>query len=1728
VTPFAVFSPEVAAGAAAAAVGVPLLIHLLFRKRYQVVPWAAIRFLLVAERRHRRRIDQWLLLVLRVLALLLPLFAMVAATKWAEPLWQSIRPGAIEPPKAPQTHHVIVLDASLSMTARGENDKSRFEKAVEQAERLIESAQQGDGFTLLVLARGVEAIGDGVSNEPHLVRAELRKVKPTHEPSDTAAALPAVFDALGRGAAYPRQQVTFLTDRQRSGWANVVPRPDTDLSETAKKVFRRSDVDVVVVDLAAADADNLAVTDVKLRDALAFVDSPGVLTATITNHGRTEKRDVVVQLLVGRPDAPDKLAVVEQQPVKAIAGGGRWNLTFGQQGQIRFREKGLHVLQVKLLEHDVLPADDERAVALVVRDALRAVIVEGTPEPAGSGQGVWGLRRALLPKSESAAFTPARPRIITPDDLFDPVRGDLDNVDCLYLNDLPAPSAKLAAKLDAFLKRGGGVVIGLGPNSASPAGRAAYNRHLFNDGNGVLPGPIGDVVTVAGPNDPGFRLDAEEENYREPPLDFFLDEKVRGGLIMAPFRSYVRLEPPRNNPPTVPSPEPLPEGPARRVLSFVPAGSGDGARSDPALVEWTRHRGRVILFTSSFGEVWNDWPPLPSYLMFHQELLRYAAASPDRHTVRVGEAIEEFYPQVAKDEKPVAALTGPGSLSESLALTTHEGFGVAHFGETRSSGLYRLRVKNNPDRVFAVNLSESASGAGSESDLKRLADADFKTLNPVQLVTDARDAKPTPVRGAESAQEPRPKDHGPMLARVAVMFALLMLVAEMLVAWRMGPSRSAGAGTASGSARPADRKWYVRALTTAAALAPLAAVVFVLGTLAHYERTGELLGFLPQSTLQEVKTWAEVPKAPSGEEIRWGLKREAAFGGSGLTDTQIVTGLAVLGAVLALVVYRLERRVVAGFGRLVAPVLLRAAIFALALFVLLPQLKLTFPRVSLPVVVILIDNSGSMGTVEEFKNAAVRAKAEELFAKAEEVPALAEVPQEHRLKLAQTLLTHPDGDWLERLLKEKKVRVEIRVVSKDQHLLSTVQQPEDLKKAREKIRALQPTGDASRLGEGVESVLKAFRTRSLAAIIMFTDGVTTAGITLPQAAESLVPRAAAPDGEGPEARAAKAKVPLYLVGVGDPWERPDLEIADLRAEDTIPVGDQLVFDARVKARGQFPRGPVTVTLTEKGVPPEKARPATVTINLDPSGNREAGEFVVPVALAHTPKEPGEKTFILEVGTVEGETEKSNNRVERTVLVTDSKRLRVLYIEGYPRYDFRFAKVLLERESERSAGGKGVEVKVVLLGASQGWEKTDKSAYPTGMPTREELFGFDVVVLGDVDPKQLTRASGVFQNLADFVKVRGGGLMFLSGEHGTPAAYADTPLAEVLPVVPSATATPRNPDDATITEGFKPRLTRSGQQHPLFRFSPEDAESAAIWKRLQPLYWYAKDYRRKPNTLVLAEHPDVPAEGGAPGENHPLVIQTYAGTGPVLFLGFDDTWRWRFRNDEEYFDRFWAQSVRVLSQSRVRRVELFVEPKADFRRDEEMTVVVRFPVEAQPPGQTVHVQARWKSKPDPAKKDQERPPVKEGFSDLFLSRVPGPEVRYQAVLPAQLDDGYAERLYHFKLVDPGPQPGRSAPTAAARVLPPLHERERVGLNQSHLEKAAALSQDTPDKAGGRSQRTFYTLADAEKVFDDLKDLRPVPLKESRDPVELWNDPLVYLLVVLLLGSEWLLRKRERLL
>src|SRR5205085_6403709 len=115
----------------------------------------------------------------------------------------------------------------------------------------------------------------------------------------------------------------------------------------------------------------------------------------------------------------------------------------------------------------------------------------------------------------------------------------------------------------------------------------------------------------------------------------------------------------------------------------------------------------------------------------------------------------------------------------------------------------------------------------------------------------------------------------------------------------------------------------------------------------------------------------------------------------------------------------------------------------------------------------------------------------------------------------------------------------------------------------------------------------------------------------------------------------------------------------------------------------------------------------------------------------------------------------NNRIERSVYVREAKLIKVLYVEGYARYEYRFVKNLLERESDRDARNKTIDLKVLLLDADGEYASEDKSAL-ADFPTKEELNGYDVVLFGDVDPKDRKIGASNLQHLADFVKERGGG------------------------------------------------------------------------------------------------------------------------------------------------------------------------------------------------------------------------------------------------------------------------------------------------------------------------------------------------------------------------------------
>ncbi len=411
--PFAVFSPLVAAGGAAVAVALPVVIHLLFRKRYQVVPWAAVRFLVVNERRSRRRVEQWALLAVRALVVLVPLLAMAAATPWAEPLWQAVRAGELEVVgNVPRTHHVLVIDGSLSMSARA-GDRTRFDHALRQAEELVRAGRPGDGFTLVSLDGPPVAVVPRPANDPDKVVAELHALAGSHAPADPAAALALVADVLARSPrAYPRRQVTIFTDLQRSAWGPTLPRSEAGAPGPWRVLAGKADV--ALVDAADADPDNLAVVNVAVSDPLPLVGGGAVVTAAVQNFGRTARGPVGVKLEVVLPEGATRRRPLDRaaedsltRRIDTVAPGEQATVSFVLDGPLRFEDRGLHVLRVRLADGDGLAADDVRSLVVDVRDGLNVVLVDGRADPEPLRRAAGFLSRALAPPGGRAGDSQA-------------------------------------------------------------------------------------------------------------------------------------------------------------------------------------------------------------------------------------------------------------------------------------------------------------------------------------------------------------------------------------------------------------------------------------------------------------------------------------------------------------------------------------------------------------------------------------------------------------------------------------------------------------------------------------------------------------------------------------------------------------------------------------------------------------------------------------------------------------------------------------------------------------------------------------------------------------------------------------------------------------------------------------------------------------------------------------------------------------------------------------------------------------------------------------------------------------------------------------------------------------------------------------------------------------------------------------------------------------------------
>jgi hypothetical protein len=777
-------------------------------------------------------------------------------------------------------------------------------------------------------------------------------------------------------------------------------------------------------------------------------------------------------------------------------------------------------------------------------------------------------------------------------------------------------------------------------------------------------------------------------------------------------------------------------------------------------------------------------------------------------------------------------------------------------------------------------------------------------------------------------------------------------------------------------------------------------------------------------------------KTEAGEGTVWGI--EYAWGWA----PWVTLLFAACAAIFVVAIYLRDHRRDSRPYRLMLAAM-RLVLITIALL-MIAQVTVSLKRTGLPCAAVLIDDSLSMTTVDHYDEKASKTIADRLKR------ARLEGAEASRWSLAQTVLTENRGALLRGIADGHRLQV---------YYLTGVRpsRREDVAGMVKEIRSAAPTGDRTRLGAGVRAVLDELRGTAPAGLVLLTDGINTDGPPLADAAEY----------------ARRRGVPLFPIGLGSQQPLRELKLSDLLVEDVVFVNDVVTFDCRLTASG-FQGQKVVLSLREKGKPAVLAK---TEVAVEADGQPQS------VRVPFRPTQVGRFEFVVEAQPREGELKTERNRQSRIVQVRKEK-IRVLLVQAYPNFEFRYLRNMLQRDEM-------ITLHTVLQEADLEHAEQDASALRVFPLRREELFAYDVVIFGDVNPALLSAAA--LQNLADFVDqpAKGGALVLIAGPVFMPVAYRQTPLGRLLPF---AAENVRSPDPTKVlSEGFVVQPTDIGLVSPAMQLGDTPTETQEIWHNLAPLYWLLELPNLKPGVRVLAEHP---TRLGPDGRHLPVICFQYVGAGKVLFHATDETWRWRYRSGDAYFARYWVQTIRSLCRSKLAdagRSVLLSTDRRDYAEDEPVRLRARFTDERLAPaednGVTVVVERSGRQ--------TER---------LRLHRTTAGRSFFEGVLsrPAPGD-------YHAWIALPALK--AETPAVDFTVSPPAGEFAEIRMDTAELRRAA-------EQTGGR----FYTFETAEHVLRDLPPGHQVPL-ESLPPLPLWNTWPVLALFLALLIAEWILRKRR---
>jgi hypothetical protein len=731
---FGFFSPLLLSGLALASI--PVVIHLLHRRRYVETPWAAMQFLIQATKKQSKRIrlENLILLIVRTLILILIVLAL------ARPHFDT---GTGVPGSEQSVHRILIVDSTFSMQRTGASSfisgtpvdeitddseaDTRFTQAKKAAQAIVQNSARGDAWSLLRIAdTSTQSVIGTPAFRANTVEEEIQSLTVSDSSGQLITTLEAASQAVKQLPELPQKEVVIISDLQSSMWVPEAPETLARLKSLINQIGQSASISLINV--AGAASSNLAVTGLQSDAEIVTVDQKVTFRAVLRNFGQTILRNQTVELLVdGR--------LVDTKRLDLPPG-----IDTPLDWEYQFLSAGDHSIEVHL-EDDALPLDNRRWMAIPVREQLNVLLVNGRPAGRPRDSATFFVERALAPTTTTEPWQGTiRPQIVGESELQS---AGLSRYDVVVLCNVGLITNRESTILESFVRSGGGLIVLPGEMINSDS----YNTHLFRGGDGILPAEIGELT---GSEAEPLAFDPRE--FSHPIVRAFRGNPGAGLEATLTFR-FLKLRPTDDS---------------RTAIWF-----SDGSA---ALVEKRTGSGRVVLAATSADSQWGTWAIwAPSFVPMMHELVLFAASGQARsRQLQVGEPIIMALPQRLFGLN--ARIERPDGSSSELPLNDGENSLTAAYDLTDRAGIYRVNLGSplNRTELYAVNVAEQ------ESDLAvaRQPDLSNDLFSNVNVVLRGSGE---PLGGIFRSGS----DSGfSVLSRILAWTVLTILMLEPLLAWR--------------------------------------------------------------------------------------------------------------------------------------------------------------------------------------------------------------------------------------------------------------------------------------------------------------------------------------------------------------------------------------------------------------------------------------------------------------------------------------------------------------------------------------------------------------------------------------------------------------------------------------------------------------------------------------------------------------------------------------------------------------------------------------------------------------------------------------------------------------------------------------------------------------------------------------------------------------------------------